>query len=310
MAASPSTSARQGGYSAFGLSIVSELALPELPEAAFELGVSADVHIRLGAVPSTLEGAREVEPGVLARPGVLLIDAGESRFLVREGREIVVHPGNGAADRDVRLYLLGSAMGAILHQRGMLPLHANAIEIEGRVVAFAGASGAGKSTLAAYFHDRGHRVLCDDVCAVSFDGTGQALAWPGIPRIKLWGDALAALGRNADGLQPVWRDVDKYAMPVAAVLAEGPLPLHRIYLLQAARVGPPAIRRVSGAEAIDGVLSNTYRKEFVVPLEMSTRQFENAVGLLRTVEVFAADRHWGLTELGASYDLLRRHMAT
>ena len=60
-------------------------------------------------------------------------------------------------------------MGAALHQRGILPLHANAVEIDHRAVAFMGASGAGKSTLAAWFHDQGYPILADDVCVIRAD---------------------------------------------------------------------------------------------------------------------------------------------
>ena len=41
----------------------------------------------------------------------------------------------GASSRNVRVFLLGSAFGALLHQRGLLPLHANAVEVDGRAVA-------------------------------------------------------------------------------------------------------------------------------------------------------------------------------
>src|SRR5258708_39789946 len=99
-------------------------------------------------------------------------------------------------------------MGAIFHQRGLLPLHANAIEVGGQAVAFVGPSGAGKSTLAAYFRDRGYRVLCDDVWVVSFGSDGEPLAWPGVPRVKLWGDALAAFCPRVGDLEPVFGGED------------------------------------------------------------------------------------------------------
>ena len=76
-------------------------------------------------------------------------------------------------DANIRLYLLGSAMGVLLHQRGLLPLHANAVEIDGKAFAFMGASGSGKSTLAAWFHDHGYRIIADDVCAVRFETEGD-----------------------------------------------------------------------------------------------------------------------------------------
>ncbi|MEG8053162.1 hypothetical protein QP185_07710 [Sphingomonas aerolata] len=53
-------------------------------------------------------------------------------------------------------YLLGTALGALLHQRALLPLHCNAIVHDGKAFLFCGDSGAGKSTLAAVFEARGY----------------------------------------------------------------------------------------------------------------------------------------------------------
>jgi hypothetical protein len=58
------------------------------------------------------------------------------RYLVRDGREIIVDPAPDAPDRDVRLFLLGSTLGILCHQRGLLPIHANAIVVGGGAVAF------------------------------------------------------------------------------------------------------------------------------------------------------------------------------
>ena len=114
---------------------------------------------------------------------VMLTVDGVGRYLVRGGAEILVDAAGGAAERDVRLFLLGSALGILCHQRGLLPLHANAVVANGAAYAFAGHSGAGKSTLAAHFAQAGYEILCDDVCVISFDEAGQPLAWPGLPRL-------------------------------------------------------------------------------------------------------------------------------
>jgi len=59
---------------------------------------------------------------------------------------------------------MGSAMGALLHQRNILALHAGTIAVNGGSVIFCGPSGIGKSTLAAGFRRRGYpNVAGDDV---------------------------------------------------------------------------------------------------------------------------------------------------
>ena len=168
-------------YRLFGLHLCSALDLPEL--CSDTLGGDPDVHIRM------------TRSDVTDSEASLVID-GIARFAVRNGNEIIVSPEPGVPERNVRLYLLGSAMGILLHQRGLLPLHANAIEIDGKAVAFMGPSGSGKSTLAAWFHDQGYCVIADDVLVVRFDQEGQAQACAGLPRLRLWKDVLEATGRR------------------------------------------------------------------------------------------------------------------
>ena len=169
------TRARRYRYKVYGLSVRSELELPELHDD--ERPGDADVDIRVGTVP--FAGGEGLS---LGPDGAVLRINGIATYLMRAGREIIVHSSPGAADRNVRLYLLGSAMGILLHQKGLLPLHANAIEIDGRAAAFMGETGAGKSTLAAWLHDAGHRVIADDVCVLRFDEErGRVGVQPGMP---------------------------------------------------------------------------------------------------------------------------------
>ncbi len=296
---------RDARYTAFGLSIASEIELPEL--ASGGPSSRADVEIRLGQVAPTLEGATEIDAGVTAKPGALLIDCESARYLVRNGSEITISPKPGRSERDIRAYLLGSAIGAVCHQRGLLPLHANAVEARGEAVAFAGPSGAGKSTLAAHFHRRGLKVLCDDVCAVSFDAAGRPLAWPGIPRIKLWGDALAAFGRDAGDLERVFDREDKFSLPFPHHPLHSALPLSRIFIL--VRAGEsPGIRPLSGAQAFDAILGNVYRLEYAAALGQAKTLFTNVVSLLARTQVYAAERAWGFDVFEAEAATLERQL--
>jgi hypothetical protein len=294
---------RDARYTAFGLTIASEIELPEL--ARGEPASPADVEIRFGAVAQTLEGGTEIEAGVTAKPGALLIDCESARYLVRDGNQITISPKPGRSERDIRAYLLGSAIGAICHQRGLLPLHANAVEAGGEAVAFAGPSGAGKSTLAAHFRRRGLKVLCDDVCAVSFDLDGAPMAWPGIPRIKLWSDALAAFGRDAGDLERVFDREDKFSLPFPHDPLHSALPLARIFILLRTGEGDaPAIRPLSGAQAFDAIIGNVYRQEYAAPLGQSKTLFANVVSLLGRAQVYAAVRAWGFDVFEAEAEAL------
>jgi hypothetical protein len=294
-------------YQVFGLRIESELPLPELFEA--EAG-DCDVAIGLGAIAAAGE---EERPGLSIRPdGALLSIPDVGRFLIRQGREIVVEPAPGGSERNLRLYLLGSAFGALLHQRGLLPLHANAIEIGGRAVAFMGHSGAGKSTMAAWFHDRGFRVLADDVCVVTFDAEGRPIAQGGIPRLRLWREALEASGRTAEAFELSFDDMDKYNVPTAAAEAGEPVELSRIYLLGKAPQGAAegSIRRLYGVDAVDALVSNTYRGGFVTMMGTTRRHLADCLALVGKAPVFSAERRWGYDSFEAQARALEAHALT
>ena len=290
-------------YRIFGLSVASALELPELAPA--DPACAPDVAIDCAAID-----APEAAPGYsVTADGTLLTVTGVGRFLIRDGREIVVDRDSKAADRNIRLFLLGSAFGALLHQRGLLPLHANAIDVGGRAIAFSGHSGAGKSTIAAWFHDRGHAILADDVCVVTLDQAGKAVAWPGVPRLRLWREALEKSGRTVEGHRRSFDDLDKWDVPTTERPAARPVPLDRIYVLARADspTQAPLVRRLAGVEAVDALVANTYRGGYVGLAGLTARHLSRCLEIVRAVPVFEARRAWGFDAFDRQAELLREH---
>lgn len=289
-------------YSVFGLRVRSRLALPELPRA--EAGAAPDVVIGYGDIDLS-----PAEPGYAPTDaGTLLTVPEVGRYLIREGREVVVEAAAGASERNLRLFLLGSAFGALLHQRGLLPLHANVIDMGGRAIAFSGHSGAGKSTIAAWFHDRGYRVLGDDVCVVGFDSDGRALAHPGIPRLRLWRDALDASSRTTDGYERSFDRLDKYDVPTGGEPQPlEPIGLAAIYLLRKADEGSPGVHRLTGAAAVETLVSNTYRGGYLKTIGRTGTHLATCVQLAKAVPVFSAHRRWGFDCFDDEAERLREH---
>jgi hypothetical protein len=138
-------------YSVYGLVVRSALPLPELPEAAPAVGhggVGSEVLVHLGPVAP--------RPGTQTPGGFGFWASGDEAchylenvgaFLARGGHEIVVDPAPGVDDRVLRLSILGPALALILHQRGLLVLHASVVARDGDAVAFLGDNGWGKSYL-------------------------------------------------------------------------------------------------------------------------------------------------------------------
>jgi hypothetical protein len=267
------------------LSIRSQIELPELIASARQ-GACADVTIELGRVDEQLEGAVDVEPAMQAAPGAFQLSVAAGRYLVRDGRRILVDPAPGASERDVRLYLLGTVLAALCHQLRLLPLHATAVEVGGEAAAIAGASGAGKSTLAAQFQARGRPVLADDLCAVQIVAGREPTVWPGLRRIKVWPDSLALAGLAGAVLPRVADDIDKLVLPVAPA-AVRPRRLSRIYVLEPRDFGDVEIIRLSGPEAVGAVFHNVHRWPLAVAMGRSTPEFDQLLSLVRQCPVFA-----------------------
>jgi hypothetical protein len=157
-------------------------------------------------------------------------------------------------------------------------------------------------------------VLCDDVCAIRFDESGAALALPGVPRLRLWQDALARSGRAASDYERSFDGQDKYDVPVPGARPDGPLPLGACYLLAGApggdaEPGPEGIARLAGREALEALIANTYRGSFLRRIGGSERHMRQCLAIARTIPIYRAQRRWGEEAFEAEAELLARHVS-
>ncbi len=270
----------QSFYRLFDLVLSSAIALPEL--VAWPATEGCDVDIRFGSV-APLPG-RSIAGLRIGSEGPVLEVPGVGRYLITEGRSVVIDAAPDAGEANIRLFLLGSAMSVVLLQRGILPLHANAVVVGGSAFAFLGPSGAGKSTLALAFHDRGYLVLADDVCAIATGPAGFSVT-PGVPRIRLWRDAIERTGRAVRNYEQAFAGVDKYSFGAAPGAPTAAYPLRGIFSLH----DKPAIsiKPLSGQAAVALAVANTYRGQFLSLVGNRASHFESCVNLAKKVPVFS-----------------------
>jgi hypothetical protein len=285
-------------YSAYGLNIASELPLPELRPGPEQ---SPDVSIRYGHVPaSAMAGAEERGVTWQAAPGRLLIEMDDiARYLVVDGREIVIERCAGSADEDVRIFLLGSALAALLHQRRILALHASAVRAEHGAVLFMGQSGSGKSTLLASLVRRGFPMLADDVSAVTLDEEGRPIAQPGFPTTRLWADAAEHLRHPVENLRRVRASLEKYHLPIDRFCAE-PAPLRAAYVLTSHNQHDIRFEPVAGVARFSLWTRYTYRSKFLHGLDLRRTHFDTVGALAARVPmtlIARPDRLFLLDEL-------------
>lgn len=257
-------------YVAYGLVFESDLDLAPLKPFANDRPV--DVRVRKAKVSD-----QGIENPVVSLPYAQIGDSEVwldipdiCRLLISDGDQILVDPCVNADEQGVRLFVLGSAMGAILHQRGFLVLHANAIYVDDGAVLFAGTSGAGKSTTAAVLHQMGYQVLSDDVVAV--DESGCIVG--GFPQIKLWQDALDQLKISSEGLNRIRLQVQKYSFPLPSGIQDIRLPVKAIYFLEiGSKLDQNMLESVKleGIEKFEYLNEHTYRRQFMAGLGLKPR---------------------------------------
>ena len=295
-------------YTLNGLRISSELPLPELSSDPHGF-CAPQISIRMQKLPET--ASKEIEnchDNQATNQSYLMHIPGVAHYLISNGEEILVNPVSGSSKQEVRLFLLGSAFGVLLHQRGILPLHASAIKVDNRCIAFIGDSGAGKSTLAAFLHKKGYPVISDDVCAISFDENGMPLAWPGFPRLKLWSDALQSLQYNPETLVRDSVQEDKYHISLCDEAVSNPLPLTDIYELNENKNGQPnGIEPLQGQSAMRILLNNVYRAELLNTNQMRINIFQHCATIASSTNIFRFSREKGFDKMDKILLQLQTH---
>lgn len=281
-------------YSAYGLTLASALPLPDLLPGSGR----ADVHIRIKHIVS-LESREEspIECVSVSPTRVHLSWGVVGDLLIEDGKHITVTPAPGADDEALRLFVLGAGMGVLLHQRGLLVLHASGVAVQERAVGFLGGKGWGKSTTATALHRLGHPLISDELLVIRFNDKGRALAMPGSSQIKLWADALVSVGGDPDSADPVVPGANKYYVS-SSTMARRDVPISRLYLLDAGE--SLCMKPVSSAEAFFGIVPHVYVSRFGTPFLRSanaTHTFRQLHSLLKGVSVVRLLRHPDLGQL-------------
>ncbi len=260
-------------YTLFGLQVSSEIECPELLPGSAE----AEVVIKFAPVPVTLKNPRFKGVRFQAAPGKMLLWVDNIvRILIQDGSTILIDPSPEADEDSIRVFLLGSAFGALLHQRGILPFHGNAIHTPQGAFIFSGNSGAGKSTVAAALLKKGHPLIADDICALRINENNLPEVLPGFPRLKLWEDSLQQLQEEPDNFSRVRPQLKKYNYPVIQAFTNKPVPLASIFILATTNKNEFTFRTVNGIEKFNLVKTNTYRQMYMEGLDTLKQHFKLA----------------------------------
>ena len=303
-------------YIAYGLSIQSEIALPELgqPVAICATGCPLpDIRIHRGRCPPRPDDSAGDDRTWISSDQACFHYPETGSFHMLAGREVIIDALETAADCELRLILLGPVLAVLLHQRGLLVLHASANRVQtarGPVaICFLGDKGAGKSTTAAAMHARGHGLVSDDLVAVDF-AAGRPMVRPGFPHLKLWPEAAATTlddANSAAALPKLHRDFEKRSRSVAGQFPRDPMPLAAVYVL--AYGERHSIDPASGQSSFMHLVHHSYLGQVLQATGTQKSHFQQVTRLLSAVPVRHLVRPRDLSGIQGMIETIQRDLA-
>ncbi len=180
-----------------------------------------------------------------------------------KGDQIGIWQAPGTSGETLRHLLLDQLLPRLLAHGGRLVLHAGAVRVDGRAIAFVGETGAGKSTLTASFHAAGHPLLSDDGLVLT-QAAGCVTALPTYRSLRLWPDALARLYAETPLLAPMAH----YSAKQRVIIGEAPetishpMPLAALYVLAPhadTAVSTISLTRLSPRDACMAIIGNSFK---------------------------------------------------
>lgn len=283
-------------YKAFGLIIRSEMALP--PLMACEACDCADISIVFGEVsPAGLVTPDVIKPLSQFNKTALWLDIPNiARFLIEKGRQITIAPSVNQDNESIRLFLLGSCMGALLQQRGELLLHGSAVRFADHCAVFMGGSGTGKSTLAAAFYQKGRQLLTDDLALID----KQLCVQPSFPQLKLWPDAANKLDIDLALHKRVRTQIEKLAIPTGNAFCGQPLPVKTLYLLDTHNQDDFIFQEIKGMKKFQPLKNHSYHPSFSEDFAIQTahlKRISQLAGQARLIRITRPSHGFQVAEL-------------
>lgn len=279
-------------YTIFGLSLYSSRPLPGLVAGATPSRVDVSIEWAKGPPqaspgsspahwfdsPFVIEGVPLLRAWKLETGTARLLFWNDVEFLLdRRAQKVRVHRPPDVSFEDAVSLLFDDILALLLRWRGLTCLHASAVRVDGRAVAFVGDVGSGKSTTAGALVEMGHPLITDDLLPL-LRKEGRFFVQPAYPRLRLWPESATALGHDERRLPRLAPGRAKRRLDLAGkehAFQQRPLPLAAVYLFGARTEddAAPYVEAVSMQASVVALLANKYTK-YLLDKEMAAADFD------------------------------------
>jgi hypothetical protein len=206
-------------------------------------------------------------------------------------RRAVLHPQSATGLPLAALIAAGSLLAFTLQMGGDTVLHASAVQLGDRAVAFVGYSGMGKSTMATLCCADGGLLICDDVLRVDLSGE-SARCYRGGGELRLRPNAAGLVDRFA--VRPESRKtVDQRDAVAVEQVGDALIPFGAIVVPRPDRALTKTT--VSMLDPMDALLTLVRYPRLLGWVDEPThaRLFANLATLCERVPLYVADIPWG-----------------
>ncbi len=273
-----------GLYTAFGLTIASQIQLPEL----FPVQADAPVQVKisLGQVPQTLDDSLLKNPWYEVSGNAYLLHVeGIADYYIQNGDTITIAPNEAASQEDIRVFLLTSVIAQLLHQRGAFILHGSAALIQDKAVLFLGPTIVGKTSLALELYQQGYPIVSDELCAIRME-MGKAVILPGIPRLTVWKDTLERAGEDPAAYTAIRQGINKYSYPIKETFLDKATEISAIIIMSSNNMRDITFKTVSGAKKFKLIMQNVFQLDSKAYGSYKEKNYMHTVGIVNCAQIY------------------------
>ncbi len=217
---------------------------------------------------------------------------------------ILAHPLDLNQPNMMENYFLGTVLAFYLERSGIPMLHASAVNLDGRIVAFLASSGGGKSSLASSFMQVGYALQTDDVLPVE-QRDGRFWGRSGYPSLRLWPEEAEYFVGDYHSFKVVHPQIPKRRVPVGrdgfGTFCSDPQPVGAIYVPERRPPDTPGtnvdISPISPNQAIIELVRSTFTPRTVEAFSWQPRRLKIFSRLVQQVPIRQLSYPSGLQHL-------------